>query len=580
MALAAVVSLAAGGLLASALTPAAHGRGSVRALPYTPLELVLDRGRVHALSTLAAAAAAGTPETHGALASATVRPVDGPEARAGLTFPQALAALARSGELSAALASSDRASWIAARVAYKRLTGTRHAELGAVLDNLTAIAHAGLLTPSRVPELVLTLQRNTQWWSTGPMLAADQRVGFPGSGLVWEYYPGQGLEIQWLGSFGAANGLYDTRSYTALQSLLNQALVLAAVRGGGIAWEYDFNFDGGTPPWVSAITEGTAVQAFGLTGAVLHNPAYLADAHQALGIFTVAPPTGIRSPTSAGARYLIYSFAPHDFVINAFIQSLVGLFDFASTGDALAAQLFRAGNAQARLDLPGYNTGGWSLYDQYSDSTLSYHELLTGFLASLCARTRETTPLALSILGIRAPTPQPAPTGTTGTTSATGPTGSTSATGATGTTLATGGTPFGSTGASGSTGTTGPTGPPLNPDTVYCTFAAAFKADLTQPPVITIAKPPKSRARAVAHVAIKINKPASVTFAVATGGHTVSQTTLGLSAGSHSLTWRPPRPGIWTLTLSAIDLAGNRGQANATAMILAPPPHKHHKPAA
>ena len=46
-----------------------------------------------------------------------------------------------------------------------------------------------------------------------------------------------------------------------MAALLDEALGLAAVRGGGIAWEYDFRFDGGSPPWVSAITEGTAVEA-------------------------------------------------------------------------------------------------------------------------------------------------------------------------------------------------------------------------------------------------------------------------------------------------------------------------------
>ena len=98
-------------------------------------------------------------------------------------------------------------------------------------------------------------------------------------------------------------------------------------------------------------------------------------------------------------------------MINAFIQSLVGLFDFASTGDTLAASLFRAGNAQAQLDLPRYNTGYWSRYDQYGESSLSYHELLIGFLANLCHQTRETTPAALAILGVDRRDRRPAPAG-------------------------------------------------------------------------------------------------------------------------------------------------------------------------
>ena len=35
-----------------------------------------------------------------------------------------------------------------------------------------------------------------------------QRVGFAGSQLVWQYYAGQGIEIQWLGTFGKANGYF------------------------------------------------------------------------------------------------------------------------------------------------------------------------------------------------------------------------------------------------------------------------------------------------------------------------------------------------------------------------------------
>jgi hypothetical protein len=563
-ALALLLGGAGAGVVAADPHPSDAGREA-----YSRLELVLEHGRVRALDPLAAAASASIPDA--------AAPVAGAAAKAGLTFPQALEALASKRELTGALAASARAAWIAARVSYKQLTGTRRTELGAVLATLTAVAHSGELTPSRVPELVLTLARNRQWWTTGPLLSYGQRVGFPSSGLVWEYYPGQGIQIQWLGTFGAANGLYDTHNYNALAALLNQAVSLAAVRGPGIAWEYDFSFDGGAPPWVSAITEGTAVEALAAAGKALQLPAYLTYAHEALGIFTLPAPVGVRSPTSAGARYLIYSFAPHEYVINAFIQSLVGLFDLASTGDTLATSLFRAGLAQARIDVPKYNTGFWSLYDQYSESTLSYHELLTGFLVNLCSQTHETTPLALSILGLTAPT------GATGTTGPTGPTGVTGATGTTGTT-STGGTPFGGasgpTGATGTTGPTGPTGPTgvVNPNNVFCTAAAAFKADLKQPPVITIGHLASTHATALTHVPIKLSKISAVTFAVASNGHVVSQTTVQLAHGSHSLSWRPPHAGSWTVTLEAVDLAGNRAQALATVKILAAPVRKH-KPA-
>ena len=58
----------------------------------------------------------------------------------------------------------------------------------------------------------------------------------------------------------------------------------------------------------------------------------------------------------------------------------------------------------------------------------------------------------------------------------------------------------------------------------------------------------------------------------------MSATTLLLGHGRHTLTWRPPHAGSWTVTLSATDLAGNHATATASVKILAPPP-KHHKPA-
>ncbi|MGD0385725.1 MAG: hypothetical protein ABSB73_06265, partial [Solirubrobacteraceae bacterium] len=145
----ALLALGAGAGAVSADPHAAAGGPPAR----SPLELVLDHGRVRKLTALAAAASASTPV-------AAVAPQAGAAAKAGLSFPQALAALAARHELSGALAAGDRAAWIAARVSFKRLIGTRRSELGAVLATLTAVAHAGELTPSRVPELMLTLSSN------------------------------------------------------------------------------------------------------------------------------------------------------------------------------------------------------------------------------------------------------------------------------------------------------------------------------------------------------------------------------------------------------------------------------------
>jgi D-glucuronyl C5-epimerase C-terminus len=274
--------------------------------------------------------------------------------------------------------------------AMRRLRGTPATELGAVITNLHNIAAAGLLTPSRLPVLFMTLDRNRRWWTTGHLLASGQRVQFAGSQLVWEYYPGQGIELQELGSFGPIDSLYHLGPayYPRIQQLLDELIPLAAERGGGIAWEYYFKFDGGVPPWTSAMSQGTAIQALAEAYEAFHDPSYLELAHRALPIFREKPPLGVSVKTRLGRRYLLYSFAPRAAVINGFLQALIGLLDYAKvSGDTEAQRLFDAGNAEAQAELPRYDTGTWSLYEPGHEDTRSYHELVTEFLDQLCSRT-------------------------------------------------------------------------------------------------------------------------------------------------------------------------------------------------
>ena len=300
--------------------------------------------------------------------------------------------LYRTQQISASDYHSYLGSFNRAVAAERRLSGVRATELTAVVENLHGIAAAGLLSPSRLPALFLTLDRNLQWWSSAPIPAPDQRIEFSGSQLVWQYYPGQGLELQVLGTFGKADGLYTAGAaqYGAMRDLLSEMIPLAATTAHGPVWEYYFHFDGGVPPWSSAMAQGTGLEA--LTRAYEasgHDASYLQLAHQALGLFTAGPPTGVSVPTSNGARYLQYSFAPGVDIINAFLQSLIGLYDYGHvSGDPQALKLFAAGDAQARAELPRFDTGAWSLYQPGVEDSLDYHQLVTGFLDELCARTQ------------------------------------------------------------------------------------------------------------------------------------------------------------------------------------------------
>jgi hypothetical protein len=308
-----------------------------------------------------------------------------------VTIGSVLAKLYRGGQIAATTYDSDRTILQAAIRTAGRLSGTRATELYSVLTNMHRMAIAGQLTPSRLPALFLTLANNRQWWSTGPLLSSGQRVQFAGSQLVWEYYPGQGIELQVLGTFGEADGFYTggPSFYPKLRQVLSELVPLAVKRAGGLAWEYYFAFDGGRPPWVSAMAQGTAIEALTRAYEAFQDPSYLATAAQALPLFSAAPPVGVRIPTRRGARYLQYSFAPRASIINAFLQSLIGLYDYAHVSlNPTAEKLFDAGNAEALAEVPSFNTGAWSLYQAGAEDTLSYHQLVTGFLRQLCDRTQ------------------------------------------------------------------------------------------------------------------------------------------------------------------------------------------------
>ncbi len=119
-------------------------------------------------------------------------------------------------------------------------------------------------------------------------------------------------------------------------------------RGGFRTWEYYFSFGGGAPPWISGMAQATGIQAFARASQLLGDPSLLTYARDAFGAFQKRPPTGIatRGPL-AGTHYLQYSFAPRLFIFNAFMQSVIGLYDYSTiTGDATAQAALRPRRAR------------------------------------------------------------------------------------------------------------------------------------------------------------------------------------------------------------------------------------------
>jgi D-glucuronyl C5-epimerase C-terminus len=480
-------------------------------------------------------------------------------AQAGARGPSvtaALASLKSSGAITEAAYAQYTGAYAAAQRSLKRLSGTRHAELGSVLSNVEGIAAAGEFTPTRLPALMLTLEKNRQWWTTEPLIASRERVSFPPSKIVWEYYAGQGIQIQWLGTFGEANGYYlSGHENTNLRQLLSEVIPLATARAGGIAWEYMFHFDGGAPPWTSGLSQGTALQVLARAWSRFKEPAYLTAAQQALGIYEIAPPAGVRVKTAAGAEYAEYTYAPSDRILNGFIQADVGLYEYTSiTHDPLGLRLFEEGDAEARAEVPHYDTGAWSMYDQHGESDLNYHELLTEFLQHLCERTHKGPPLTGA-----APTPVPSPTPAPA--SPPGATGGGS--GETGGGSGTGGASAASASTRARTAATS-TQAPIAGDEIYCATAQKFTADLHTPPVVSLLTstlPTSARAG----VQVSLSKVSAVKITIRRSGKTVWSNGASVERGKPKVLWvTPSQTGAYSVTVTATDLAGNFSTATGT----------------
>jgi hypothetical protein len=296
-----------------------------------------------------------------------------------------------------AITPSERDERVAEFKAVKRTVkrlpkrSTRRYELSGVVANVEGIAARRSLSGPRLVPLWLTLERNRAYWSANVTGPSTRRISFPGSQLVWQWFPGQGLQFHPLANFAKLNQLWASRS-DDMSQLLDELLALRVPRAGGTAWEYYFSFGGGKPPWVSGLAQGTGIQSIArVAQRTGREEEVLPIADQALGVFATPPPAGVRVATGDGAHYALYSFDPGLRVINGFIQALVGLYDLGRIGnDERARTLYADGERVARVELPTFDTGAWSLYSRGSvehESDLSYHQLLRSFLRSMCTRT-------------------------------------------------------------------------------------------------------------------------------------------------------------------------------------------------
>jgi D-glucuronyl C5-epimerase-like protein len=290
-----------------------------------------------------------------------------------------------------------RTTYVRSARTLRKLRGARATQLRYVLISVESLALRRRLGATRMPVAFLQLERNRQYWPRLPYPAPGDQVSFKGSEILFQYFAGEGLQLHPLSTFKKANHLHGfcergepTCDEGALRRILDEMTALAVKRGRNfIAWEYLFYFGGGTPPWMSGMAQATGIQALGRASQLLGEPKYAATARRALAAFETGPPTGVRTTgPRGGVHYLQYSFAPRLFIFNAFLQSLIGLYDFDRVvGDARARRLFDQAEPEARQEVPLSDVGDWSLYNYAGhEANHDYHELMREFLESMCSR--------------------------------------------------------------------------------------------------------------------------------------------------------------------------------------------------
>ncbi|HEY3020381.1 MAG TPA: D-glucuronyl C5-epimerase family protein [Solirubrobacteraceae bacterium] len=501
LAIAMAVSLAA--------APAAASAAEVIVVTPDGRAVVRDDPALRATSDLAAAG------VRAPRSCATARAAGG-----GPTVLGSLARLERAGALSAADHDRYEAAYRHARVVRDRLSGLRKDELSGVIAAVQRLAARRTLTASRVPVVFLQLERNTEYWPAQPVPRAPQpkvrpcagkaglggaRVMFGDDPVVFQWYPGQGLQIQQLATFGRANALANACRPEAgpqaipcdqarLRAALDGIRALAVTRSGFTAWEYYFAFGGGRPPWISGLAQGTAMQALTRGSQVLGDPAYVELAGRALGAFTHRAPVGVRASAPAGPHYLLYSFDSRLRVFNAFFGALNGVFDYAqAVGDERARAVFAAGEREARREVRLVDTGAWSRYSlRGAESDLGYHKLVRDFLNGLCARTARGA---------------------------------------------------------------------------YCAAAERFTGYLHQRARLAWQGVRRPRAGRWTAVHLQLSKVSCVTLTARRAGGAVATVVRVLPRGRWKLPWRPPRAGRYTIALDAQDLAGHHTRVARTVTV-------------
>ena len=237
-------------------------------------------------------------------------------------------------------------------------------------------------TAPRALSLFSQVDANVAYLSTHRVPDANIDIS-DDDGVIYRWFPRLGFEFHPLANFGALNNDAAANDAESTQTLAAALLARAIPRGSRLIWEYQFRYGIGRPPWASGLAQAVAAQALARSSVLLEDPDLGAAAVRA---FTSVPPFLLALPSGPWIR--LYGFNG-EVVLNAQLQSIVSLFDYATTsGNAAASALAQRLMATAEALFPRFDTGDWSRYELGGGyAPRDYQKFVTDLLAKLAKQT-------------------------------------------------------------------------------------------------------------------------------------------------------------------------------------------------
>lgn len=231
-----------------------------------------------------------------------------------------------------------------------------------------------------VPEVNESLQADQLGEYYMPFLA---KADFPGvldaQGIpMLDYHGRQGLQYNPIAVAQYGLGNYNLFRRTGSEERRTRFLAVAdwLVRNlelnsfGLSVWNHHFDWEYRTKlvaPWFSGLAQGQGISVLARAHAETGNQVYLEAAHRAFESFRVSVDEGgVAFVDSEGNTWIEeYIVSPPTHILNGFIWASWGVQDyFLLTGSSEAKALFESAVRTIAANLPKYDIGYWSLYEQ------------------------------------------------------------------------------------------------------------------------------------------------------------------------------------------------------------------------